>query len=276
MHLICIYEWLFSVERSRAAQILSWAYAVGMLVVLYLPLLPPLATSVSPTGRQPDLSDFTLKWYTQLSTNQTLVSSIETSAIVAALTGLFTPLLALCAAMAVRELRIPRIVLLLLLLPLFIPGVSLGLANAFLFQQLGIFPSIGTITIVHVLWALPFAFLIVLTAMSTFDPRYLEAAYVHGAGRLRAFLNVELPLIWPGVMGSATFSVILSFNETVRTNLVQGPFNTVQTYVWSRYLQVGLTPQIYALMSAMIVLTLLLIGVLLVYNLRRKRGASGG
>ena len=90
--------------------------------------------------------------------------------------------------------------------------------------------------------------------MSAFDPVYLEAAYVHGASRLRAFLDIELPLIAPGVAGSATFSIILSFNETVRTTLVQGPLNTVQTYIWSRYLQIGLTPSIYALMSIMIVL----------------------
>ena len=85
------------------------------------------------------------------------------------------------------------------------------------------------------------------------------------------FLDVEMPLIWPGVLGSATFSVILSFNETVRTSLVQGPLNTVQTYIWSRYLQVGLTPAIYALMSLLIVLTLALIAGLAAANLRRGR-----
>ena len=196
---------------------------------------------------------------------------IKTSAKVAVLAGLITPLLALGAAMAVRELRRPRLVVLLLLAPLFIPGVSLGLANAFLFQQLGVFPSLFTITVIHVLWALPFAFLIVLTAMATFDPVYLEAAYVHGANRLRAFLTIELPLVWPGILGASTFSIILSFNETVRTGLVQGPLNTVQTYIWSRYLQVGLTPSIYALMSLMILITLLLIAAMLLFSLRMRK-----
>ena len=210
-------------SRPRHGRVLAWTGLLLVVGLLYLPLLPPLSTSVSPTGRQPDLSDPTLRWYVELPDNPTLVGSIETSVKVAVLAGLITPLLALGAAMAVRELRRPRLVVLLLLAPLFIPGVSLGLANAFLFQQLGVFPSLFTITVIHVLWALPFAFLIVLTAMATFDPVYLEAAYVHGANRLRAFLTVELPLVWPGILGSATFSIILSFNETVRTGLVQGP-----------------------------------------------------
>ena len=258
-------------SRSRHGRVLAWTGLLLVVGLLYLPLFPPLATSVSPTGRQPDLSEPTLRWYVELPNNPTLVGSIETSAKVAALAGLITPLLALGAAMAVRELRRPRLVVLLLLAPLFIPGVSLGLANAFLFQQTGVFPSLFTITVIHVLWALPFAFLIVLTAMATFDPVYLEAAYVHGANRLRAFLTVELPLVWPGILGASTFSIILSFNETVRTGLVQGPLNTVQTYIWSRYLQVGLTPSIYALMSLMILLTLLLIAAMLLFSLRRRK-----
>ena len=263
-------------SRPRHGRALAWTGLLLVVGLLYLPLLPPLATSVSPTGRQPDLSEPTLRWYVELPDNPTLVGSIETSAKVAALAGLITPLLALGAAMAVRELRRPRLVVLLLLAPLFIPGVSLGLANAFLFQQLGVFPSLFTITVIHVLWALPFAFLIVLTAMATFDPVYLEAAYVHGANRLRAFLTVELPLVWPGILGASTFSIILSFNETVRTGLVQGPLNTVQTYIWSRYLQVGLTPSIYALMSLMILLTLLLITAMLLFSLRKRARLDHG
>ena len=126
----------------------------------------------------------------------------------------------------------------------------------------------------HVAWALPFAFLIVLTVMASFDPIYLEAAYVHGADRWRAFRDIELPLIQPGVTGAAIFSMILSFNETVRTALVQGPLNTVQTYIWSSFLQVGLSPTLYALMSLLIVLTLALVGAMLLQGLRSVRALT--
>ena len=82
-----------------------------------------------------------------------------------------------------------------------------------------------------------------------------------GAGRWRAFRDIELPLIWPGISGAATFSLILSFNETIRTALVQGPLNTVQTYIWSTYKQIGLSPTLYALMSLLILLTVALTGI---------------
>jgi ABC-type spermidine/putrescine transport system permease subunit II len=249
----------------------NWIYLSAILAMVYLPLLPPMLTSLSPSGRNPDLSSITFRWYTELAANPVLNVSIVTSIEVALAVGLITPLLALLGAMAVRELPARRLTLLILLLPLFIPGVSLGLASAFFFNILGIEPSLWTVGIVNVMWALPFAFLIVLTAMSIFDPIYLEAAYVHGAGRLRAFLNVELPMLWPGIFGSASFSIIVSFNETVRTALVQGPLNTVQTYIWSRFLQVGLAPPTYALMSVMIVLTAALILTILLASLHRSR-----
>jgi ABC-type spermidine/putrescine transport system permease subunit II len=121
-------------------------------------------------------------------------------------------------------------------------------------------------------WALPFATLVILIAMATFDPIYLEAAWMCGANRLQAFVDVELPLIRPGVLGAATFSLILSFNETIRTAAVQGGQNTVQTYIWSTYKQVGLSPTLYALMSLLIVLTLTLVAAFLIVGARERSG----
>jgi ABC-type spermidine/putrescine transport system permease subunit II len=246
-----------------------WALIGVVLGLLYLPLWPPLLFSIGGGAGVPE--GLTLRWYGEMWQNPLLVGSLETTVMVAALVGLMTPPLALLAAMAVRELRIPRLIMMLLLLPLFIPAVSMGLAMAFLFRLLGIPPSFWTITLVHVVWALPFAFLIVLTVMATFDPIFLEAAYVHGANRWRAFRDIELPLIWPGVSGAGIFAMILSFNETVRTALVQGPLNTVQTYIWSTFLQVGLSPTLYALMSLIIVLTLAMVAVMLLQRLRGAR-----
>ena len=95
--------------------------------------------------------------------------------------------------------------------------------------------------------------------MSTFDPQYLEAAYLAGAGRWRAFRDIELPLIASGISGAVSFSAILSINETIRTSAVQGPWNTIPTYVWSTYRQVGLSPVLYALMGLIIIATVAIV-----------------
>ncbi|GAC1445716.1 MAG: ABC transporter permease [Chloroflexota bacterium] len=252
-------------SRGRATQIALGVYTFVVLVFLYVPIVPPLLLSLRTSSQ----SGPTWDAYTQIGQNSVLVSSIQTSVELGVMTAIVTPILALLAARGLRELGAVRPILLLMLMPLFIPGVSMGLASAFFFQQFGITPSLWTMLSVQVLWALPFAFLIILTVMTTFDPVYLEAAYVHGASRLRAFLDVELPLIGGGVFGAAIFSLILSINETVRTQLVQGARNTMQTYVWSTYLQIGLSPTIYALMTLLILGTLVFVMALLLVSIRR-------
>src|SRR6516165_2007316 len=123
-----------STLSSRLARTVNWIYLSAILAMVYLPLLPPMLTSLSPSGRNPDLSSITFRWYTELAANPVLNVSIVTSIEVALAVGLITPLLALLGAMAVRELPARRLTLLILLLPLFIPGVSLGLASAFFFN----------------------------------------------------------------------------------------------------------------------------------------------
>ncbi len=246
-----------AVKPSATVTGLMWSFIGLSVALLYVPLVPPLLFSVGAVGGGEEGLSFAP--YVSIWSNPVLMQAIGTTLVSGIVVGAATPVLGLLAAMAIRELAARRVLLLLVLLPLFVPGVSLGLADAFFFRLLGIPASLLTIVIVQILWALPFATLVILTVMAGFDPVYLEAAYMCGAGRLRAFMDVELPLIRTGIAGAASFSLILSFNETVRTSIVQGPLNTVQTYIWSTYKQIGLSPALYALMSLLIVVTLALV-----------------
>ena len=182
-----------------------------------------------------------------------ILTSLEVGLIVAVIAATSS---ASAAAMAIRELArcrgCPRARSAAALHPRREPGTGDGAV-----LSRGRIPaSLFTIAIVQIVWALPFATLVIVIAMSTFDPVYLEAASMSGANRLRGFLDVELPLIRSGIFGAATFSLILSFNETIRTSVVQGGYNTVQTYIWATYKQIGLSPTLYALMSLLILLDL--------------------
>lgn len=242
-------------RNTVLARLMTWCGIGAVLFVIYLPLVPPVLFSFA--ANEPGATA-TMRWYGELWSNPLLLGATATTLVVGIIVAIGATILGLSAAMAVRVLRTPRLLLSLMLLPLFVPGVSMGLATALFFRILGVSPSLLTIVIVQTAWALPFSTLILVTSMSTFDPVYLEAAYMNGAGPLRAFLEVELPLIRSGITGAAMFSLILSFNETIRTSIVQGPLNTVQTYIWSTYKQVGLSPALYALMSLLILLTLAL------------------
>lgn len=241
-----------------------WLFLGLVLVFLYVPLIPPVINSFEGSGSL-------FANYAAIFEDARLMRAAQTSLHVGLLTATITPVLALLAAEAVRVWRLPRLIIGILLIPLFVPGISMGVATALFFQLLGITPSLLTITAVQVLWALPFAFLLILTVMANFDQVYLEAAYMSGAGRLRAFFEVELPQIHSGILGAVVFSLIISFNETIRTAVVQGSQNTVQTYLWSQYQQVGLSPNLFALMTLIIVATLVLIAALAALDYTQRR-----
>ena len=245
-----------------------WLFIAAVVVFLYAPLVPPVINSFTSTAQHGLWAN-----YAALLSDQRLLQAGRTSLVVGVLVALIAPVLALLAAEAVRIWRIPRLILVVLLIPLFVPGISMGVATALFFRLLDIAPSLWTIVAVQVLWALPFAFLIILTVLAGFDPVYLEAAYMCGSGRLRAFFDVELPQIHHGILGAAVFSLILSFNETVRTSVVQGGRNTLQTYLWSQYQQVGLSPPLYAVMTLLIAVTLVLIATLAVLDRRHHQAA---
>lgn len=242
------------------SRVLIWTCLTVVLVFLYAPLLPPLWAAF----RDPTNGAFTLGNFAEITTDATLLGALWNSVLLAIIVGIAAPLLGLAAAQAVRSFNVKRLIITIVLLPLFIPGVSMGVSSALFFKMTGITPSLFTMAAVQTLWALPFAFLIILTVMSSFDTIYLEAAYTCGSNRRQAFFEVELPQIGTGLQGAAIFSVILSFNETIRTAVVQGGNNSVQTFIWSRYQQVGLSPNMYALMSLIIIVTLLLILALVV------------
>ena len=234
-------------------------FMIGLITLCLLTLYLPLAPVIIQSFRDPKSSDFTAMSYGELFENFVIMNALKTTLLIGIVVAFIAALLGLLASLAIRELGFPRTILLIVLTPLFIPGVSAGLASALLFKLLGIAPSILTIVIVQIIWALPFASLIILTVMTGFDPIFLEAAYDSGASRWRAFVDIELPLIQRGIAGAATFSFIISINETIRTSIVQGAWNTIPTYIWSNYKQVGLSPTLYALMGSIILITLFIV-----------------
>ncbi|WP_426247559.1 ABC transporter permease [Nocardioides sp. LHG3406-4] len=243
------------------------ALCLAVVVLLYVPLVPPFLKSI-------EVSDGEGTWlhYRELAQDLVISDAVQRSVQLAVIVGVATALLALVAGLAIRRSRIPRVLIVALLMPLFVPAVSAGLSSAMFFKYVGLEPSLLSMVLVQVCYCLPFAFLIVITSMSTFEERLIEAAYMSGATPVRAFWTVELPIIRSGVVGGAVFSMVLSLNETIRTSLVQGPFNTIQTYIWATYLDVGINPSLYALMSIMILATAGIIGIfLVVVSLRSRR-----
>ena len=90
----------------------------------------------------------------------------------------------------------------LIIIPVFLILKSLHLLN-----------SLGGLTLVYVVWTLPFALWMVMGYLASVPRELEEAAAVDGAGRIRIILSVVLPLLAPGIVAAAMFTFISAWNE---------------------------------------------------------------
>ena len=93
------------------------------------------------------------------------------------------------------------------------PLPLLALPLTVLFIRIGLDDTLFGLALVHTMLALPFAVLITFSLFSGIPVELEEAAWVFGCNRLQAFVRVVLPLALPGIMASAVFAFIISWNE---------------------------------------------------------------
>lgn len=156
------------------------------------------------------------------------------SLIIATIVGLISAVVATFVGRAIPRARRPGRIVLLAMLPLFIPGMSMG-AALFIFLRvlLGLRLGYWSIMVGHIVWAFPFALLMMLVLTTRFDHRLVEAAADLGAGPWRRFWDIEFPLLRPAIVGAGLFGFLLSFNELQRSIFLRGTATTMPIWNWT-------------------------------------------
>lgn len=154
----------------------------------------------------------------------------------------------------------------LVMLALMTPGFLLGLGTLLFWRFLGEVPSLWKTALgTHVVWGIPFGFLVMVAVWNRYDERVEEAARDLGAGRLQVFREVTLPLIWTGLFGAFLFGFTLSWNDYDRTALVVGAAEaTLPIQIFAFTVGSVIRPDLYALGTGTTFVSLLAIGIFLV------------
>jgi len=204
------------------------------------------------------LSGFTLHWYRQFLANSELHSSLETSAIVAALSSVGAVILGILASITLsrRRFRFKAGVSALLLSPLVIPYIVFGVSLLLLFHTLGIPRSILTVVIGHIVISLPYTILVLLPRLQQIDVSLEEAAFDLGASRLRTFRSITLPLILPAVFSAFLIAFTTSFDEYAVASFVVGSRTTFPIFLYSALRFPSQLPQVIAVAVVVIVVSL--------------------
>ncbi|MDM9646608.1 ABC transporter permease subunit [Rhizobium sp. S163] len=153
------------------------------------------------------------------------LDSLRNSLVVAVLTVIVSLLLAIPAGYALARLKLPlrSVILLAFLIPQAFPNLTVYVNVARIFYEIGLNGTIPGVVLVHVSHGLVYAVWIATAAFSAIDAELEQAARVTGAGAMRTFFDITLPLAAPGLMASAIFVFLESLDEFTGSYFVGAP-----------------------------------------------------
>jgi putative spermidine/putrescine transport system permease protein len=221
-----------------------WATAVWVLVGFFvLNLFGMIATVVTSSFATRWLgtwlpAGWTTRWYTAAWSEFQLDDVLIVTFQVAFLVVLFSALFGVPAAYALARREFPgkRLVILLFLLPLLVPPITFGIPLATVLYRAGLAGSMSGVVIANLVPTVPFVILVMIPFIEQIDPRIEAAARVFGAGTLRLFIHVLLPLLLPGMLAALLLVLVRTLAMFELTFLTAGP--TSQTLVVALYYSV--------------------------------------
>ncbi|MFB2553862.1 ABC transporter permease [Ensifer soli] len=240
------------------------AKAAGLfaIVMIYIPLvwLAVMSFTANPLSGIP--YPLTLGNYALLMGDARWRMPLWTSIAMSLGVALVCMMIATLVGRALTRMARPGGPLLLTLLPLFVPGLTMGAALfIFLRTMLGLTLGLWSIFLAQLVWALPFCILLVLVVASRFDLRLLDAAEDLGASPWQRFWDIEMPILRPGIFGAGIFGFLLSFNELPRSLFVRGIETTLPIYNWAMAAsQQSQVPIIFSLTTILLAVTLPVMG----------------
>jgi ABC-type spermidine/putrescine transport system permease subunit II len=206
-------------------------YAV--LALTYFPLLWLALLSISQRPLSGIPYPLSFANYQALAADPQWMKPLAASLAMAALVALLCMVVATIVGRTIPHLTRPGAVVLVAILPLFVPGMSMGAALfIFLRSFLGLKLGYWSIFVGHLVWAFPFSLLTVLVVATRFDHRLLEAAEDLGASKWQRFWDIEFPILRPGIVGAGLFGFLLSFNEMLRSIFLRGTDTTMPIWNW--------------------------------------------
>jgi len=231
------------------------------IAFLYVPMVVLIAYSFNASPLVSVWGGFSTQWYGALLHNRQILEAGALSLEIALVASTGAVILGLLAAIALVRFRtFPGRLMLtgMINAPLVMPEIITGITQLLLFVsmvQLFGWPHRGftTIVISHVVFCAAYATVTIQSRLVSTDRSLEEAARDLGSGPVRAFTDVTLPIILPALASSWLLSFTLSLDDVVISSFVSGPSaSTLPMVIYSK-VKLGVTPEINALATIIIV-----------------------
>ena len=266
-------------ERAGRIGYLTFCSAVFLFLTAPILVIVPLSFNVEPyfTFTEGMLSldpqAYSLRWYRTVAEDPEWLRALANSLLIGFSATALATALGTLAALGLANPAMPgrSLAMSLLISPMVTPVIISAAGMFFFYSDLGLAQTYPGLILAHTALGTPFVVITVTATLSGFDPNLTRAAASLGAGPLRTFRRVQLPLIAPGVVSGALFAFATSFDEVVTVLFIGGlEQRTIPRQMWSG-IREQISPAILAVATVLIAFALLL---MVVVEWLRRRGSS--
>ena len=247
----------------------------------YVPILSMIFFSFNKSRLATVWGGFSTEWYFKLFANKQVINAALLSLEIALVSATIATILGTMAGIALARFRRFRGRTLFsgfVTAPLIMPEVITGISMLMLFILMGQYigwpgkRGFTTVTIAHITFSLTFVTTIVQSRLSSMDISIEEAAMDLGSKPWEVLKDVTLPIIMPAIMSGWLLAFTISLDDVVITNFTTGPgATTLPILIWSK-VKLGVTPDINALASIVIVIVGICVGIAgIIMNRAEKR-----
>ncbi|MFT4043955.1 MAG: ABC transporter permease [Gordonia sp. (in: high G+C Gram-positive bacteria)] len=242
--------------------LLLWLTIVMVILVLPLLAMAVMSFNESRYGTLP--FHFSFHWYGELSSDTALIDSLKVSVNLALQVTVISVVVG--TALAFGLVRVwPWISVStnsLLLTVITVPGLILSAGMLRVFDLIGLRQSQLALILASVVTSLPFVVMVVGSRVKSLDPVYADAARTLGAGPIRTFLRITVPLIAPALISGAMLAFVMCFNNfAIQLFLAPIGLSTLPVQIYSM-VRLGVTPDVNALGTIIVTCTVLIILIL--------------
>lgn len=246
---------------------------LAFMLFFYGPLLYMFILAFARSYIHPDIlpSAYGFNWWAYVFNQRNTISCIINSFLFAFASTLASFIVCIPAAYALArfDFRARKAVMFLFLLGNAFPKIGMYTSMGIIFYRIGLMGSFTGVLIVHMLGTMMMMIWLPAGAFRNV-PRHLEeAARDAGAGPLRTFFSVTLPVAWPGIAVACLYAFIGSLGESVGTLFIGLPnWRTMMTEMY------GVILDFPATAGAVFALLLILPNFLILVLMRRYIGAE--
>lgn len=276
---------------STGQRVWFWTFRAICVAIIFFLIAPilvviPLSFNSSnfftftPEMLHFEASGYSLRHYQDFFTNPDWQNALWNSVRIAPVATIVAVVLGTLAAVGLSQSHVPfrGTIMAILISPMIVPLIISAAGMYFFYSRLGLQGSYWGVVLAHAVLGIPFVIITVTATLVGFDKSLVRAAANMGAGPVRTFFKVQMPLILPGVISGALFAFITSFDEVVVVLFVGSA--SQKTLPWQMFigLREQISPTILAVATILVAISVALLTTLELLRRRSEklRGMSPG